>query len=61
MLLLRLLFVRYMLLPLEKLKEFSPAFEEDVYDAISLKTCVEGRSLIGGPAPETVKRYLDSI
>ena len=48
-------------LPLEKLKEFSPAFEEDVYDAISLKTCVEGRSLIGGPAPETVKRYLDSI
>ena len=48
-------------LPLETLKEFSPAFEEDVYDAISLKTCVEGRSLIGGPAPETVKRYLDSI
>ena len=48
-------------LPLETLKEFSSAFEEDVYDAISLKTCVEGRSLIGGPAPETVKRYLDSI
>ncbi|MBR1905215.1 MAG: argininosuccinate lyase [Clostridiales bacterium] len=48
-------------LPLETLKEFSPAFEEDVYDAISLKTCVEGRSLIGGPAPETVKKYLDSI
>ena len=40
---------------LDKLKEFSPAFEEDVYDAISLKTCVEGRSLIGGPAPDTVK------
>ena len=48
-------------LPLETLKQFSEAFEEDVYDAISLKTCVEGRSLIGGPAPETVKRYLDSI
>lgn len=45
--------------PLEKLKEFSPAFEEDVYDAISLKTCVEGRKLIGGPNPETVKNYLD--
>lgn len=44
---------------LDKLKEFSPAFEEDVYDAISLKTCVEGRSLIGGPAPTTVKKYLD--
>ena len=48
-------------LPLETLKEFSPAFEEDVYDAISLKTCVDGRSLIGGPAPETVKKYLDNI
>ena len=45
---------------LDKLKEFSPAFEEDVYDAISLKTCVEGRSLIGGPAPGTVKKYLDN-
>ena len=44
---------------LDKLKEFSPAFEEDVYDAISLKTCVEGRKLVGGPAPETVKNYLN--
>ncbi len=44
---------------LDKLKEFSPAFEEDVYDAISLKTCVEGRNLIGGPSPATVKKYLD--
>lgn len=48
-------------LPLTTLKKFSPAFEEDVYDAISLKTCVEGRSLTGGPAPDTVKRYLDSL
>ena len=44
---------------LNKLKEFSPAFEEDVYDAISLKTCVEERKLIGGPAPDTVKKYLE--
>ena len=44
---------------LDKLKEFSPAFEEDVYDAISLKTCVEGRKLVGGPAPDTVKKYLE--
>ena len=46
---------------LDKLKEFSSAFEEDVYDAISLKTCVEGRKLVGGPAPETVKGYLDNL
>ena len=44
---------------LDKLKEFSPAFEEDVYDVISLKTCVEGRKLVGGPAPDTVKKYLE--
>ena len=48
-------------LPLKDYKEYSPLFEEDVYDAISLKTCVEGRSLIGGPAPETVKNYLENL
>ena len=47
--------------PLDKLKEFSEAFEEDVYDAISLKTCVEGRKLVGGPAPDTVSKYLDGL
>ena len=47
--------------PLDKLKEFSEAFEEDVYDAISLKTCVEGRKLVGGPNPETVRLYLESL
>ena len=46
---------------MDKFKEFSPAFETDVYEAISLKTCVEGRSLIGGPAPDTVKKYLDGL
>ena len=46
---------------LDKLKEFSDAFEEDVYDAISLKTCVEGRKLTGGPNPDTVKKYLDEL
>ena len=47
--------------PLDKLKEFSEAFEVDVYDAISLKTCVEGRKLVGGPAPDTVRKYLDGL
>ena len=47
--------------PLDKLKEFSEAFEEDVYDAISLKTCVEGRKLVGGTNPETVRLYLESL
>lgn len=36
-------------LSLEELKTISPVFENDVYDAISLKTCVEKRNTIGGP------------
>jgi argininosuccinate lyase len=45
-------------LSLEELRAAHPAFEEDVYEAISLKTCVERRSLRGGPAPVAVE---DSI
>jgi argininosuccinate lyase len=36
-------------LSLAELKEISPVFEEDLYDSISLKTCVEKRNTIGGP------------
>ena len=31
-------------LPLEEYKKISPVFEEDIYEAISLKTCVEKRN-----------------
>ncbi|MBQ9613623.1 MAG: argininosuccinate lyase [Lachnospiraceae bacterium] len=34
---------------LEEFKDFSPFFEEDVYEAISLKTCVEKRNTTGAP------------
>lgn len=43
---------------LDKLKEFSPAFEQDIYEAISLETCVEKRLTKGGPSKE---RLLDAI
>jgi len=39
---------------LEELKSFSDKFENDVYDAISLKSCVDGRKVTGGPAKECV-------
>jgi len=45
-------------LSLDELRAVSPVFENDVYDAISMKTCVERRSLRGGPAPSAVE---DSI
>ena len=36
-------------LPLEDYKAECPAFEEDIYEAISLKTCVERRKTKGAP------------
>ena len=42
-------------LTLSELREASPAFDTDVYEAIALKTCVERRNLRGGPAPEAVE------
>jgi argininosuccinate lyase len=45
---------------LEKYKEFSKLFEDDLYDEILLKTCIEKRNVIGGPAPEAVKKEIDA-
>ena len=38
---------------IEEYKRISPVFEEDIYDAISLKTCVEKRETIGAPGRAT--------
>ena len=45
-------------LKIEKYKEFSPLFGEDVYDAINLENCVALRGVPGGPAPEMVKAQI---
>ena len=42
-------------LPLETYKASCNLFENDIYDAINLETCVKGRTVPGGPAPESVK------
>ena len=46
-------------LPLEQYREMHPLFDEDVYHAISLDTCVRERRSEGGPAPESVRRQID--
>ncbi len=46
-------------LSIEELKAISPVFEEDVYDAISLKNCVEKRLTIGAPGQEAMKEVID--
>ncbi|WP_349944441.1 argininosuccinate lyase [Lacrimispora sp. BS-2] len=44
---------------LEEYKAISPVFEEDIYKAISLKTCVEKRMTIGAPGQEAMKRVIE--
>ena len=48
-------------LPLDEYKKVSDVFEEDVYHAIDLATCVAERRSIGGPAPEEVRRQISVI
>ena len=48
-------------LSLETLKEFSPLFEEDVYQEISLETCVSKRISAGGTGPESVAAQIQFV
>ena len=45
-------------LSLDEFKQFSPAFEQDIYEAISLKTCVEKRNTIGAPGMQAIERMI---
>ena len=48
-------------LSLDEYKAVSEVFEDDVYHAIDLSTCVRERRSIGGPAPEEVARQMANI
>ncbi len=55
-------------LSMDEFTEFSDIIESDIYDAISMETCVNDRKIIGGPARKTVEKaikaaekYIDSI
>lgn len=43
---------------LEEYKAISPVFEEDIYEAISLKTCVEKRNTIGAPGKVAMEQVI---
>ena len=47
-------------LSIEELKQFSPAFEADIYGAVSLRTCVEKRLTLGAPGQEMMKRVIET-
>ena len=53
---------------LEELKSISPAFEEDIFDAISMETCVNKRLTVGAPGHDAMineikacKEFLNSL
>ena len=45
-------------LSIQELQEISPVFEADIYEAVSLKTCVEKRLTIGAPGQEAMKEVI---
>ena len=48
----------YCHMTLEEFKAVSPVFEADIYDAISLKTCVEKRLTIGAPGKAAMEKVI---
>ena len=47
-------------LKIGELKSFSEAFDEDVYEAISLKTCVEKRLTLGAPGSAVMDKVIEA-
>lgn len=43
---------------LSEYKAISPVFEEDIYEAISMETCVNKRNTIGAPGPEAMEKVI---
>ena len=48
-------------LPLKDFRSISNLFDADVYQALELKTCVNGRKVYGGPAKEAVEQQIANI
>lgn len=46
-------------LSLEELKAISPVLEEDIYEAVSMETCVNKRLTLGAPGAEAMKRVIE--
>ncbi len=45
-------------LTMEEYRHISPVFEEDIYEAVSMKTCVEMRNTIGAPGKAAMERVI---
>ena len=45
----------------DEYKKFSELFDDDIYKYIDLSKAVNDRTVVGGPAPETVKKHVQMI
>ena len=45
-------------LTMDEFLSMSDIFDKDIYDAISMDTCVNERKIIGGPAREATKKAI---
>ena len=43
---------------LDEYKAISPVFKEEIYDAISMETCVDKRNTIGAPGPKAMQQVI---
>lgn len=46
-------------LPLEEYRKISPAFEQDIYEKISMEYCVERRNTIGAPGMDAMRQVIE--
>lgn len=43
---------------LDEFQAISPVFQKDIYEAVSMKTCVDKRITIGAPGPEAMQKVI---
>lgn len=48
-------------LTIDEFKKYSPLFDNGVYNAIALETCVNGRKVTGGPAAGPVEKQIELL
>ena len=48
-------------LPIEEYKNICPEFDGEIFTAINLEKCVNDRTVLGGPAPENVRKQAQRV
>lgn len=46
---------------MEEFTKFSPIFEDDIYNFLSIEACIEGRNVMGGPGGKSVDKQIENL